>query len=106
MGSFTPDPQDVAANKTIAILAWLGILFWLPLVSCPNSAFAKHSANQGLILLIISIVCSILGNIPFLGFLFWIVSLVAFVFMIIGMVKTSQGEVYELPYVGSYTLIK
>lgn len=39
--------------KLINELAHSGILFWLPLVSCPNDPAARRSANTGLWLLIV-----------------------------------------------------
>lgn len=39
-------------NKLICEFAHSGILFWLPLVSCPDYERAKSSANTGLWLLI------------------------------------------------------
>ena len=43
-------PQDIAQNKAMAILAYLGILVLIPIFAAKNSAFAKFHANQGLIL--------------------------------------------------------
>lgn len=36
-------------------LAYSGTLFWVPLLLCPNSNSAKYHANQGLWLLILSV---------------------------------------------------
>ena len=54
----TPDytqqfhPQDISDGKAMSILAYFGILFFLPLVVCPQSRFGRFHANQGLILLL------------------------------------------------------
>ena len=67
--------EDIEKNKTMAGLAYL--LFFLPLIVCPESRFAKFHANQALILVIVSIAGSIiLGIIPVIGWVllpfFWV----------------------------------
>jgi hypothetical protein len=46
-GSAIPvfDQADIEKNKTMAGLAYL--LFFLPLVACPDSPFGRFHANQG-----------------------------------------------------------
>lgn len=99
------DPQDIEANKTMSMLAY--ILFFLPLVACKDSAFGKFHANQGLLVWILFIVSSIIGIIPILG---TIVSMVLYVvgviFVILGIVNTSKGLAKPLPIIGGITLIK
>ena len=46
------DTQDAQDAKIWSVLAYFGILFFLPLVAVPNSAYGKFHANQGLILMI------------------------------------------------------
>lgn len=46
----TYTPEDIEKNKTIAGLSYF--LFFLPLIACPESGYAKFHANQSLILLI------------------------------------------------------
>ena len=54
--------EDIEKNKTMAGLAYL--LFFLPLIVCPESQFAKFHANQALILVIVSIAGSIIISPP------------------------------------------
>ena len=49
--NFTADPQDVQANKVMAILAYFGLLVFVPLFAAKESRFARFHTNQGLILL-------------------------------------------------------
>lgn len=46
--SYEYDTQDIQSNKVWAVLAYLGILFFLPLVACKDSRFGKFHANQDL----------------------------------------------------------
>ena len=62
------DPQDINDNKGMSVLAYIGILFLIPLLACPNSRFARYHTNQGLVLflleLAIGVVTGIFGIIP------------------------------------------
>lgn len=104
--------QDIADNKVICVLAYIPILFWLPLVTS-NTPYCKFHANQGLILLIASLVLGvatsiiglIIGWIPILGAIITgvislVTSLAVILLMIYGMVCTGQGQAKELPIVG------
>ncbi len=106
-------------NKIMNILAYLGILFFLPLVTTPVTEEGKFHANQGLLLLIAGvagpIVFGILGFIfgliiPFLGgifgFLGWVWGILVLVFVIKGMINASKGQQVPIPFVGHITLIK
>lgn len=44
-------------EKLFCELAYVGFLFWLPLVFCKNEKYAKRSANQGLWAVITATVC-------------------------------------------------
>ena len=114
------DPADIEANKVVCGFAYLGFLFFLPLVACPKeSKYARFHANQGLLLLIVcaavSIVSSVFGSLGFwvAGF-FWALSyivsslggLATLALLIIGMVNTFSGKAVELPIIGKITLIR
>jgi len=101
-----------SSNKIIFVLAYLGILFFLPLVVCPNSAVGKFHANQGLLLLLVSIVGQIVFSIitfavPFLYFLSTLFALAILALMIYGMVNAYNDKQVPLPVIGTlFTLIK
>ena len=100
------DPADIEKNKTMAGLAY--ILFFLPLLVCPDSAYARFHANQGLTLLIVSVLGSIvLRLIPFIGWLLSsVLSLAVLVFAVIGLLNGLNGKAVELPIIGKYKLLK
>ena len=50
--------QDIEANKVKAGLGYF--VFFLPLILCKGSRLGRHCANQGLLLLISSILLSVL----------------------------------------------
>ncbi|NLB52173.1 MAG: hypothetical protein GX808_04455 [Syntrophomonadaceae bacterium] len=100
------DQADIEQNKTMAGLAY--ILFFLPLLTCPDSQFGRFHANQGLLLLILGFAGSfILGIIPIIGWLLLpIFAIGVFVLAIMGLINGFGGKVKELPLIGKYRIIK
>lgn len=99
-------PEDIEKNKVYAALAYIPILFWLPLVVCKDSVYGKFHANQGLLLLILSVAVGILSVIPIIGFIGGLLGIVEFVFFIMGLVNALQGNMKGLPFIDSIELIK
>jgi len=100
------EQTDIANNKTTAGLAYL--LFFLPLLVCPQSKYARFHANQGLLLLIIAIAGNIiLSIIPFIGWLLLpIFSLAVFILFILGLVNGFSGKDKRLPVIGKFDILK
>lgn len=100
------DPADIEKNKTIAGLAY--IIFFLPLIACPDSPFGRFHANQALLLWILGAGGSIiLTIIPIIG---WIIlplfGIFVFVLAIMGLINGLNGKAKELPLIGKFRLIK
>ena len=98
--------KDVKDNKVMAILAYF--IFFLPLIAAKDSKFARFHANQGLILLLVSICASIVGGIvgsfiPFFGMITYAITIILVVF---GVLNAANGEMKELPVVGKISIIK
>ncbi|MDD3931911.1 MAG: hypothetical protein PHT04_07050 [Eubacteriales bacterium] len=107
-------------NKVIAALAYLGILFFLPLVAAPESKYGRYHANQGLLLLItavaggiaLAILSAILTAISwrlfFIGSLLYTVFYIGItVLVILGIVNAVGGKAKPLPVIGKlFTIIK
>jgi uncharacterized membrane protein len=102
--------EDIEDNKVMAALAY--ILFFLPLIVCPESAYGKFHANQGLVLLIVSVGGSIVlgiisAIIPFIGWIVQLIfSLAVLVFAILGIVNALNGKANKLPLIGEITILK
>ncbi len=95
-------------NKWVAFIAYIWILFIVPMVVDSQNEFYRFHANQGLILFILNIVVVVAGRfIPVIG---GIVSLagaiVCLIFMILGMVNAYNEEMKELPVIGNIRIIK
>lgn len=100
------DSEDIEKNKTMAGLSYL--IFFLPLIACPESRYAKFHANQALLLLIVSIAGNIvLGIIPIIGWILIPLFLIAIcVFGIMGLINGFGGKAKRLPLFGKFTIIK
>ena len=103
------DPQDINDNKGMSVLAYIGFLFLVPLLACPNSKFARYHTNQGLVLFLLEfalgIVTGILGLIIG-GLLSAVGGIFTLVLMIMGIINAAQGQAKELPLIGKITLLK
>lgn len=105
------DQQDILDNKGYAVLAYIGILFLIPLLSRPLSKFARFHTNQGLVLFIfgiaVNVVVTIIQIVPIIGQIIGsVLGLAEFVIMIIGIVNAAQGKAKELPIIGQFKLLK
>lgn len=100
------DPADIEKNKTMAGLSY--IIFFLPLLTCPESRFARFHANQSLILFITSIAGTIvLSLIPFLSLvLVPLFGILVFVLYIMGLINGLSGKATEVPIIGKFRLLK
>ncbi len=103
---YTADPADVEKNKVMGILAYLGILVLVPLLTAKQSRFAMFHANQGLILFIGWIALWIVGMIPIIGWLVIFGYLFMLLLMVVGIINAAGGKMKPLPVIGGFTLIK
>lgn len=100
--------EDIQNNKVISAISYLSILFFLPLVVCPQSDYGKFHANQALLLFLTSVIGPfVLGCIPFFGgFLRGILWLIILFFTVICIFNTASGNAYELPVIGHIRIIR
>ena len=108
------DAADIEQNKVYAILAYIGLLFLVPLLAAPNSKFARYHTNQGIVLFIAILITMagsmVLAMIPIIGCVAALLPIViggaAIVFMILGIVNAASGQYKPLPMIGHYQLLK
>lgn len=94
-------------QRIICAAAYFGFFFFLPLVLLPNSREGKFHANQGLILFIFNMICSILGSSisAVFGGLCDIITVLPTLLMVYGAVNAYRGNMRELPFIGKIRLI-
>ncbi|MGE5612943.1 MAG: hypothetical protein ACM3XR_00895 [Bacillota bacterium] len=100
------EQTDIDNNKTMAGLAYL--IFFLPLLACPQSKYAKFHANQALLLFIIAVAGNIiLTIIPIIGWILLpIFNIAVFIFAILGLVNGFSGKAKRLPVFGKFDILK
>lgn len=102
---------EVEDGKSIAWLAYMGILFLIPLLTKPENRFCKAHTRQGIIMaiaMVIISVCTFISVIPFIGWCLGVVIflclLVVVVFDIIALIYAVQGQYYKIPLIGDLAL--
>ncbi len=101
-------------KKLTGILSYLSIVLWLVAYLAGDKENAKFHLNQGLVLnlasIVVSVVCGILALIPYVGWIFsilsWLVSVAIFVFAIMGIISAAKEEDKPLPVIGSIQILK
>lgn len=76
------------------ICACTGLLFFVPLVSVPESRFGRYWANQGLIILLIELACLICGFVS--GWLLGLLAMIPAVGIVFAVLKKLVGAVLWL----------
>ena len=91
---------DVENNKAVAALSYIFILFLVPLLARKDSKFAQFHAKQGLVLFALELLVFIFIWVPLLGQL---AMLALLIISVLAIVKTLNGERWEIPYVGEWS---
>lgn len=109
VGTGMSEAQDAEQNKVMGILAYIGILFLVPLFSAKESRFAMYHANQGLVLFLFSVITSTVGSvIPVVGWflILPIAAIMSLVFAVMGIINAANGQMKPLPLIGNYQILK
>ncbi|MBI4117653.1 MAG: DUF4870 domain-containing protein [Parcubacteria group bacterium] len=94
---------DIANNRIHAALAYVWILCVIPLVFRRDSEYAQFHGKQGFMLLLIELFSSLLGLIPNIGFVFFVIGWVYAVTLSgLGVIRAAQGEKWQMPIWGEY----
>lgn len=109
------DQSDIQPNRGIAWLAYCSLLFLVPLLARKDSKFCRFHVNQGIVLFIAEVACTILNNVfdrigGVIGFILNLpvlaVSIIGLVLAIKGIVNAAKGRVKELPIIGGIKILK
>ncbi|MFA6393544.1 MAG: hypothetical protein WCW25_01580 [Patescibacteria group bacterium] len=92
--------KDVEANKTLAAMSYIFILFLVPLLGKRDSRFAQFHAKQGLVLFAVELLVFMFIWIPLLGQL---AMLALLIISVMGIVKALNGEWWEIPYIHEWS---
>ncbi|MDX9893480.1 MAG: hypothetical protein RB292_03635 [Patescibacteria group bacterium] len=88
--------QPDSEAKVWGLISYFWVLSLVALASRKKDDFVKFHASQGALMFVISLPCIF---IPMVG---WLINLLLGILAIVGMVKSLQGEKWELPLIGSF----
>ena len=86
--------ENKSDSNILAAVSYLWVVSVIMYIIKKDDEFVQFHAKQGIVLF----VASLFGIIPVFG---WILSVVAFVFAVIGAAKAYTGEKYRLPVVAN-----
>lgn len=93
-------------KKTTDIVAYITPIGWLVAFFAGTREESKFYLNQTLVIWLCNIILGILAYIPIVGIVAGILSLVMFVFWLLGLIGACQGNEKELPLIGSIKILK
>ena len=94
-------------KKVTGVVAYLTLIGWIIAYIAGDKEGAKFHLNQALVLAIANIVNTIIGMIPFIGFIVsWIISIFLLVCVIIGIIAAAKDEEKQVPLLGGITILK
>lgn len=87
------------ANVVYGVLCYIGILVLVPFLAEKNKdEYLKCHIRQGLGILVLYIICSIIGNILNTG----ILVLLVFILALLGIINAVKKKVAGVPLIGGY----
>lgn len=96
--------NDVDENKGISVLAYISILFLIPMLAKKDSPYAQFHAKQGMVLFITGVIIWVLSLIPVIGW--FIIGPLGTIFIIVlaimGIINALQGKQKQLPLIGGF----
>jgi len=94
-------------KRTTDIVSYLTIIGFVVAYVAGEKEASKFHLNQGLVIGLGYLVSYIIGYIPLIGGLAsWILSILLFVCMVIGLIGAAKGEEKEIPLLGALKLLK
>jgi len=94
---------DIKKNKDIAGLSYIPPISIFVYLFKKDSKFINENAKQGVALFAILVLGWLIGMIPGIGFIGWILLIVSFIFIILGFLKAfNDGETLKIPMLSAY----
>ena len=107
--SAAPSGEPTSDEKVMGAIAYLGILFLVPLLAKKDSKFAIFHAKQGMVLFIVEVVLWIVNFVLtisiaglFIAWILWIIWLIIGVMALIGLIQALSGKYWKLPVLGGW----
>ena len=99
--------QDKEDNKAMAILCYISFLALIPYFVEKKSKWVRFNAVQGVNILILGLIGSVIAIIPILGwFASFIISMFVLALRIIGIVNVCNNQAKELPLMDKIKFVR
>lgn len=94
-------------KKATSIVAYITVIGWLIAWFAGDREGAKVHLNNGLVLVLATIINGVIGFIPIIGgILNCVIGIAIFVFIIIGIIYAAQDQDKELPLIGQIKILQ
>ncbi len=95
--------SSAANDNMYAILSYLWILCLIPVLMKKDNEFVRFHAKQGLVLFIVEMAVAIIGIIPVLGSIIYVLGmLICGILSIIGIIQALMGKKWKIPVVNEW----
>ena len=92
-----------SSENVYAVLSYLWILCLVPILMKKEDEFVRFHARQGLMLFIIEIAVAIIGIVPLLGPLVYVLGIfICGVLSVIGIIQVLMGNKWSIPVIGEW----
>ncbi len=103
--------EENTNNNMLAIFAYLGFLFFIPLIFMKDSKLLKYHVNQGIILCIANAIVSVVVDLliftgPIYLAIETFVGVIGIIYTVYGIYNVVKGKMKPLPIIGKYVIIK
>ncbi len=107
--------EGAKQSKLLAILSYISILVFVPLIAAPKSNSLRLHVNQGLVLFTIAVLRDLVVGFcysyvsliaPIVNALFTVIGLAAVGFAIAGIIFVCCDVKEELPFIGKINIVK
>lgn len=93
----------IRAGKLYAVIGYIWILCFIPLLLKKDNPFALHHGKNGLMLFLAWLACLVISILPVLGHIISFVGIVIILVLSIqGIIHSMSGEYWHMPFLGSH----
>ena len=94
-------------KKATSIVAYITVIGWLIAWFAGDREGAKVHLNNGLLLVLASLINGVIGYFPLIsGLIYDLIGIAIFAFIIIGIVYAAQDQDKELPLIGGIKILQ
>jgi len=92
--------DEIRRGKVFALLAYMSILFLIPLFAQRGNNFVLFHVKQGLVLFIIECAVCVIRFLPVIGEVIFVFGMVICgILSLVGIIKACMNELWEMPVV-------